>query len=308
MSMEQQTGVNEAEDAEQPTREPAPCATICYPPVLDVCCGSRMMWFDKADSRAIYHDKRKESHEIEPNRGWPNGTTIVINPDVQGDFTALQFPDETFWHVVFDPPHLTKLGETGILAKRYGRLFGHWECDIQEGFRECFRVLKPNGTLIFKWSSVEIPLSRVIPMAPVPPWKRGEVEAAMPHPLRAEIVWAKDCHVGPPCPAAMRDERIWLFSRDGFKGNHFETTVWDEPIIPTWEHKRHKNEKPLGLMRRLIRFACKPGDVICDPFMGSGTTLRAAADLGHPCIGIDVNETYCKATVDRLRQRTLFAG
>lgn len=138
--------------------------------------------------------------------------------------------------------------------------------------------------------------------------KRGEVEAAMPHPLRAEIVWAKDCHVGPPCPLAMRDERIWLFSAKGIKGNHFETTVWDEPIIPTWEHKRHKNEKPLGLMRRLIRFACKPGDVICDPFMGSGTTLRAAADLGHQCIGIDINETYCKATVARLAQRTLFAG
>ena len=38
--------------------------------------------------------------------------------------------------------------------------------------------------------------------------KREEVEAAMPHPLRAEIIWAKDCHVGPPCPVAMRDERI----------------------------------------------------------------------------------------------------
>lgn len=149
--------------------------------------------------------------------------------------------------------------------------------------------------------------------APIVCWfgnwrRRDQVERAMPHPLRAEIVWAKDTHVGPPCPLAMRDERIWLFSVEGIKGNHFETTVWDEPIIPTWEHRRHKNEKPLGLMRRLIRFACKPGDVICDPFMGSGTTLRAAADLGHPCIGIDINKTYCKATVDRLRQGTLFAG
>ena len=140
-------------------------------------------------------------------------------------------------------------------------------------------------------------------------WKRrSEVEAAMPHKLRAEIVWAKDCHVGPPCPLAMRDERIWLFSRDGFKGNHFETSVWDEPIIPTWEHKWHKNEKPLGLMRRLIRFACKPGDTICDPFMGSGTTIRAAVDLGHPCIGIDISEDHCRSAVERLKQRTLFAG
>lgn len=140
-------------------------------------------------------------------------------------------------------------------------------------------------------------------------WKRRDIiEAAMPHKLRAEIVWAKDTHVGPPCPLAMRDERIWLFSRDGFKGNHFETSVWDEPIIPTWEHRWHKNEKPLGLMRRLIRFACKPGDTICDPFMGSGTTLRAAVDLGHPCIGIDISEDHCRSAVERLKQRTLFAG
>jgi site-specific DNA-methyltransferase (adenine-specific) len=140
-------------------------------------------------------------------------------------------------------------------------------------------------------------------------WKRRrEVEDAMPYPMRCEIIWAKNMHTSAPIPVAKRDERIWLFSRDGFKGNHFETTVWDEPIIPTWDHRRHKNEKPLGLMRRLIRFACKPGDVICDPFMGSGTTLRAAADLGHPCIGIDINEAYCKATVTRLAQRTLFAG
>ena len=150
-------------------------------------------------------------------------------------------------------------------------------------------------------------------VAPVVCWfghwrKREEVAAAMGHPIRAEIIWAKDCHVGPPCPVAMRDERIWLFSRDGFQGNHFETSVWDEPIIPTWERKWHKNEKPLGLMRRLLRFACKPGDTVCDPFMGSGTTLRAAADLGHPCIGIDISEKCCADAVKRLRQGVLFAG
>jgi SAM-dependent methyltransferase len=128
-----------------------------------------MMWFNKADDRALYFDKRDESHPIAPNRGWPNGTTIVVSPDVQGDFTDLPFPDEAFWHVVFDPPHLTNLGASGILAKRYGRLVGDWECTLRAGLEECFRVLKPCGTLIFKWSSTEIPLARVIGLAPVPP-------------------------------------------------------------------------------------------------------------------------------------------
>ena len=120
------------------------------------------MWFNKTDNRALYFDKRDESYPISPNRGWPNGTTIIVSPDVQGDFTNLPFPNDSFWHVVFDPPHLTKIGTSGILAKRYGRLFGDWECTLRAGFEECFRVMKPCGTLIFKWSSTEIPLSRVI--------------------------------------------------------------------------------------------------------------------------------------------------
>lgn len=147
--------------------------------------------------------------------------------------------------------------------------------------------------------------------APVVAWfghwrKRSEVEAAMLYQLRAEIVWAKDCHVGPPCPLAMRDERIWLFSAVGLEGRRFETTVWDEPIIPTWARRWHKNEKPLNLMLRLLSWL--PDGEILDPFMGSGTTLRAAKDLGRRAIGIEVNEEYCEIAVQRLSQQVLDFG
>jgi site-specific DNA-methyltransferase (adenine-specific) len=141
--------------------------------------------------------------------------------------------------------------------------------------------------------------------APVVAWfgqwrKRPEVEAFMPHPIRCEIVWAKDMHVGPPCPAAMRDERIWIFSARGFEPQHFETTVWDEPVIPTWEHKWHKNQKPERLMGRLIRWVAPPGARIIDPFMGSGSTLVAAKTLGFRCVGIDASEEHCESAVIRL--------
>ena len=201
--------------------------------------------------------------------------------------------------IVTDPPFGIDVDSAGFRnsdfsnGKRVGRHVNDWHDSS-----EWDKTFNP------RWCSV------ACEAAPVVFWfghwrKRGEVEAAMPHPLRAEIIWAKDCHVGPPCPAAMRDERIWLFSRDGFKANHFETTVWDEPIIPTWKRKRHKSEKPLALMRRLIRFACKPGDVVCDPFMGSGSTLRAAMDLRHACIGIEIEEKYCEIAANRLRQSVL---
>ena len=135
--------------------------------------------------------------------------------------------------------------------------------------------------------------------------KREEVAQSMRWPLRAEIVWAKDCHVGPPCPVAMRDERLWLFAAKGIKGRSFETSVWDVPMIPTWARKYHKNEKPEALMARAIIFLTDAGETICDPFLGSGTTLVAAKRLGRKAIGVDIDERYCEIAARRLRQEAL---
>lgn len=133
-------------------------------------------------------------------------------------------------------------------------------------------------------------------------WRKREEVARKYGAIRCEIIWAKDCHVGPPCPAAMRDERMWVFG-EPFTPRRFETTVWDEPIIPTWEHKSHKNEKPLQLMTRCLEWL--PGETILDPFMGSGTTIRAAKDLGRKAIGIEICEKYCEIAVKRLEQEVL---
>lgn len=138
--------------------------------------------------------------------------------------------------------------------------------------------------------------------------KRTEVEASISHPIRCELIWAKDCHVGPPCPAAMRDERIWVFSASGLKPNRFETTVWDEPIIPTFARKDHKNEKPIRLMERLVSWI--PCDSVLDPFMGSGTTGVACMNLGRSFIGIEREPKYfdiaCRRIEDAQRQGRMF--
>ena len=130
--------------------------------VLDVCCGSRAMWFDKNDKRALYLDKRNKDYNLKPNASYPNGGTIKINPDIVGDFTNIEQLDNSFWHVVFDPPHITQKAITGDLTKRYGILEDGWQYMIRKGFEECFRVLKPNGILIFKWSEVQIPIKDVL--------------------------------------------------------------------------------------------------------------------------------------------------
>ena len=71
------------------------------------------------------------------------------------------------------------------------------------------------------------------------------------------------------------------------------------------EASAHPSQKPEELLRRLIRFFSMPGDLILDPFMGSGTTLRAAKDLGRRAIGIEIEEKYCEIAVKRLAQEVL---
>ena len=100
--------------------------------VLDVCCGAKGMWFDKNDLRTLYLDKRKESH----SNIYPSGKKqMIIDPDIIGDFTNIKQPDESFWHIVFDPPHI-KRNKLGEITKRYGNLEGDWREMIRKGFAE----------------------------------------------------------------------------------------------------------------------------------------------------------------------------
>tara|TARA_R110002072_G_scaffold214592_2_gene371809 strand:+ start:460 stop:933 length:474 start_codon:yes stop_codon:yes gene_type:complete len=126
--------------------------------VLDACCSVKGMWFDKKDDRALFMDKRRETH-IDT---YPCGTkTNIIEPDIIGDFTNLEFDDNSFWHIVFDPPHIES-NSVSQITKKYGSLKGEWREMLSKGFEECFRVLKPNGTLIFKWSEVQFPVKEIL--------------------------------------------------------------------------------------------------------------------------------------------------
>lgn len=57
---------------------------------------------------------------------------------------------------------------------------------------------------------------------------------------------------------------------------------------------------------RCKTWPCECGDLALDPFAGSFTTAKMARELGRRCIGIEVNEEYCKIGVNRLRQKVLF--
>ena len=79
--------------------------------ILDVCCGSRMFWFDKHNEHTVFMDNRI-LHDI-----LCDGRKLDIEPDIVGDFRNIPFDNDTFHMVVFDPPHLLKVGESSWLAK-----------------------------------------------------------------------------------------------------------------------------------------------------------------------------------------------
>lgn len=78
---------------------------------------------------------------------------------------------------------------------------------------------------------------------------------------------------------------------------------WDFPMDPRC--RLHPTEKPIGLIVALLHDFTDSGESVLDPFMGSGTTLRAAKDLGRSAIGIEIEERYCEIAAKRLSQEVL---
>ena len=131
--------------------------------ILDACCGSKLFWFDKDNEYTTYMDIREESFEI-------HGKKVNVTPDVVADFRSMPFDDDIYDLVVFDPPHLKWAGPNSIMKAQYGQLDkDNWPDDIRQGMSECMRVLKPTGTLIFKWNEVQVPLKDVLSAIPYRP-------------------------------------------------------------------------------------------------------------------------------------------
>lgn len=123
-----------------------------------------MFWFDKNNPAVEFVDKRiVDNHEFYPNR------YIEIRPDTVADFTKLPYADKSFKLAVFDPPHLTQVGQTSWLRLKYGGLDFDWPAMLHDGFWECMRVLDDYGVLVFKWSETQIPLSKVLKAIQVEP-------------------------------------------------------------------------------------------------------------------------------------------
>ena len=131
----------------------------------------------------------------------------------------------------------------------------------------------------------------------------GRWSVVRPQSTRELLIWDKGDWPGMgdlALPWGPSTEEIYVLG-DGFVGKRKGQILRDPKRPKASGH--HPTEKPIGLMETLVR-ACPPG-VIVDPFMGSGTTLVAAKNLGRNAIGIELEERYCEIAARRLGQGVL---
>jgi len=125
-------------------------------PILDATAGFRMMHYDKGNPEVLFMDQRAE-----------------CEPDHLADFKNTGLPNESFYLIIWDPPHLlhkAKIANGANMIRQFGSLETEtWQTDLKEGFKELWRLLKPNGSIMFKWCTVDVSSDKVLKLFPIKP-------------------------------------------------------------------------------------------------------------------------------------------
>ncbi len=246
-----------------------------------------------------------------------------LNQILQGDCIEMMrgIPDASVDAVFADPPYNLQLGsktlyrpEDQTAARAVRDSWDSFDSPEQydeftrQWMAECKRVLKPNGSMWTIGSYHNI-------------FRVGTILQDMGFWILNDIVWVKTN----PMPnfrgtrfTNAHETLIWAtptktgkytFNYETMKklnGGNQMRSDWDLNICLGEERVKdsngkslHNTQKPLDLLHRVILASTKPGDIILDPFMGSGTTAAAAIELGRQFIGIEREQVY----VDAARQR-----
>lgn len=188
-------------------------------------------------------------------------------------------------------------------------------------WKECKRVLVPGGRLC-----VNVANTGRKPYVPLNTHINGQL-LSLGFLMRGEILWNKEASVGSstawgswqsPSNPTLRDvhEYVLVFSKDDYQlkngGDRDPDITRDEFLaltksiwaFPTVSASRigHPAPFPEELPRRLLRLYSYPGNLVLDPFCGSGTTCIAAKRLGRQFIGYEISKQYCKLAQGRIKR------
>lgn len=181
--------------------------------------------------------------------------------------------------VLTDPPYGIDFGKQGSFSASHG--WGPWRegtnWDTIRPSKDTFDILLKSGNNLIVWG--------------------GNYFADLLPPSMGWITWDKGQKEFPCADFEMAWTSYWKASR----------RIFYPRSKALQDGKQHPTQKPLEVVRFCIDYAGSPESnaSILDPFMGSGTTLRAAKDLGRKAIGIEIEEKYCEIAVKRLAQEVL---
>jgi site-specific DNA-methyltransferase (adenine-specific) len=232
------------------------------------------------------------------------------------DAIAAKHPAGCFDLIFADPPYFLSNGGITCHAGRMVKVDkGAWDKSRgaeenhnfnREWLRRCQALLKPNGTL---WVSGT---HHVI-------FSVGYAMQQLGMKVLNQITWQKP---NPPPNLACRyfthstETVIWaakhgksrhVFNYPAMKranGGRQMKDVWSLTAPRRGEKAlgRHPTQKPLALLERILLAASQPGDWVLDPFLGSGTTAVACAQLGRACVGIETDAAHLALAAERLRR------
>jgi site-specific DNA-methyltransferase (adenine-specific) len=234
---------------------------------------------------------------------------------LMGDALQLlgDFPDESVDMVFADPPYfLSNGGITCRSGRRTQVDKGGWDRSegVEADFRfqaawlsQCRRILKPNGTIWVSGTRHNI-------------FSVGFAMQRLGYKLLNDIVWFKK---NPPPNLSCRyfthatETILWAArsekSRHCFNYKLMKKANLDKQMQSLWtilpprasekHFGRHPTQKPIELLERIVLASTQPGDLVLDPFSGSGTTGIAAARHGRRYIGIELNPGYLELSVQR---------
>lgn len=216
-----------------------------------------------------------------------------------------QLPDNSVDLIVTDPPYNIASPKKIIIyegkVKPTSEVFGFYDTYhpfdfdnlIRQLISEAFRVLKPGGgCYVFTARETN---ARFIEMAVQRGFTFRNVIAMTksPAPSIYKNAWRSGFDLCMYLTKGRCKTRVFNFLEQSEMSNVYKYS-------PRGKQTRHPNEKPLELIERLIRVSSKPGDLVVDPFLGSGTTAVAAKKLGRKYLGFELHDPYLEMIRDRL--------
>ncbi len=238
-----------------------------------------------------------------------------------------KLPDASIDHCITDPPynisgydHKKQVGwlksnDFWTKEKKFSKIDAVWDKFSNDDYMiftrawvsELARVIKPNGNIIifgsyhniYRIGSILHDLDRRIINSIV--WFKRNAFPNVTQRMLCEsvehIIWAAN--------GTQKKATNWVFNykdMKGLNGGVQMRNMWDIPMTPGSEKKfgKHPSQKPVEVLSRLIKGMTNKGDMVIDPFMGSGTLPVAAQLLNRRYIGIDNKKEFCDIAVKRL--------